>query len=520
MKTSSSFKIPKPLSWQAKLIAEIIAVNPRLVTAVIGRRAGKTHGALLIAITGPKGLLAGYDVAWLGPTDKVIAESKSWFKSWCGPLIVGASPGGLGYKLANGSVIDWWPAGPNAKQPVRSRGYGTVIVDECGFIAGLKLLIDSAVKPALAIDEGMLVLIGTPYGKTGADFYDLYREAQRSGVAYHAPSSVNPHLKATELERLRKTTDELTFRQEYGAEFLDKAGSLLRREQIKKGQPPLIESFKTIAFGLDIALSSKQRADYTALVVSGVDEQGRHWILHAVRWQSDWPTTFERVLRYNEAWQPHVIQTEQVAFQELAIREMIDAGLPITAIRPSTDKETRFAPVHLRYSLGQIWHAERLDSDFESEVLAFPQAKNDDQVDALVFGLTALDKKLRTAWTEENSGAHWAPLPHEKKPWVINNPDGSVMLAETSDPPGETVVATPGIHESVSPIKVVSEGTCYYKPAFTEKYIGDEFVVVGNDERELLRAHRSKFPIYNSLKAQGKLDWQQPGWVPPKEESE
>ena len=80
-----------------------------------------------------------------------------------------------------------------------------------------------------------------------------------------------------------------------------------------------------------------------------------------------------------------MIQTENVLFQEVAIREMVDAGLPISAIRPSTDKETRFAPVHLRYSLGRVWHAEGLDPQFLSEILGFPQSKNDDQVDALVF---------------------------------------------------------------------------------------------------------------------------------------
>jgi predicted phage terminase large subunit-like protein len=399
-----TIQIPKPLPWQAKLITDIREKDPRLVVAPIGRRAGKTHCGLLIAITAPKGLLVGQDVAWLGPNDKVIAESKSWFKAWCGPMIVGASPGGIGYTLANGSLIDWWPAGPNAKQPVRSRGYGIIIVDECGFIPGLKLLVDAALRPALAIDEGMLVLIGTPFGKSGSDFYDFHLEAKRTGLAYHAPSSVNPLLKSSELERLRKTTDELTFRQEYGAEFLDRAGSLLRRDQIRKGEPP--QEFKLIAFGFDIALSSKQRADYTALVVAGLDFEGRQWVLLAARWRSDWPTTFERLLRYNETWNPHLIHTENVAFQELAIREMIDAGLPITALKPSADKETRFAPIHLRYSLGQIWHAESLDPEFESELLAFPQAAHDDFVDALVCALSGLDNRLRQGWGK-GSGVQW-----------------------------------------------------------------------------------------------------------------
>src|SRR5260370_11124189 len=167
--------IPKPLGWQAKLISEVRDLNPRTVVAVCGRRSGKTHASVIVGITGPRGLLAGYDVAIVGPSEKVIAESKAWFKAWCGPMISGASPGGLGFRRLHNSVFDWWTAAPGARQSVRSRGYGTIIVDESGFIPNLKLLVDANLRPALAIDEGMLMLIGTPYGRTGSDFYDFYR---------------------------------------------------------------------------------------------------------------------------------------------------------------------------------------------------------------------------------------------------------------------------------------------------------------------------------------------------------
>jgi hypothetical protein len=286
------FEIPKPLSWQQNFLAQERAAESRLAVAVCGRRSGKTFLALLHAILNSKGLLAGYDVAWIGPNDKVISESRAWFKAWMGPLIVGASPGGLGHCLANGSVIDWWPAGPNASPPTRSRGYGTVIVDESQLIQNLKLVLDAAVRPSLAVDEGKLLLIGTPQGKTGQDFYELYREAQRTGLAYHAPSSISPLLKPRELEHLRKTTGQLEFRQEFGAEFLDREGSLLKREQLRHADPPPLGEFRKIAAGLDIALSSKQRADYSALVITGLEYQGRAWVLHAARWRSDWPTTF------------------------------------------------------------------------------------------------------------------------------------------------------------------------------------------------------------------------------------
>jgi hypothetical protein len=162
-----------------------------------------------------------------------------------------------------------------------------------------------------------------------------------------------------------------------------------------------------------------------------------------------------------------------------------------------------------------------LDPDFEGELLAFPQPKNDDFVDACGFALVALDKKLRTAWSESSTGEHWAPaLPHEKKVKIFIGTADQPIMTDECGPSSETIVVKPGIHESVSPIKVTQESGTFYRPAFTERLIGDEFEVIGNDGRILLRAHRSKFPLYNSLKVANKLDWQMPGWVPPKEEAE
>ena len=176
----------------------------------------------------------------------------------------------------------------------------------------------------------------------------------------HGGSLVNPHFSEIEYKRLQRVTDPLTFRQEYGAEFVERSGALLRREQIRYGVPPPIEQFRSVVFGLDLALSTKQRADYTALVIAGVDAADRRWILHAVRWRADWPDTFARLLGYNETWQPSVVRTELVNFQELAVREMISAGMRVTTSRPLGDKESRFSVIHQRYALGLVWHNETL----------------------------------------------------------------------------------------------------------------------------------------------------------------
>jgi hypothetical protein len=125
-------------------------------------------------------------------------------------------------------------------------------------------------------------------------------------------------------------------------------------------------------------------------------------------------------LSYHQTWRFALIQTEKVAFQELAVREMVDAGLPVTALVPVGDKESRFAVVHQRYALGLVWHNETLDVEYENEMLSFPLSENDDWLDSTALALSTLFRELRTALSDEGSGASWSSrLGHEKKPKSI-----------------------------------------------------------------------------------------------------
>lgn len=441
METQSNFQIPRPTDWQREFLQKEDELQPRLIAICLGRRGGKSFIALLWVLLNRLGLLAGHSVAWVAPSDKILGEIKSWVKAWLDPFIVGPSPGELGYRLRNGSDIDFWSASPGSSQPLRSRGYASCCIDEAAhYKINLKDTVDAAIRPALALDEGKLLFISTPNGLN--DFHHFYTEAQKTGLAVHGCSLVNPYFSEIEYKRLQRVTDELTFRQEYGGEFLNRLGGLLKRKQIRYGVPPAIEQFRSVVFGLDLALSTKQRADYTALVIAGVDALDRRWVLYAVRWREDWPTTLARLLNYNEAWRPVVVRTELVNFQELAVREMISAGLPVTTSRPVGDKETRFAPIHQKYALGLVWHNETLENDeYEQELLSFPVSQKDDWIDATELALSTLFKEIRRALSEDRGGAEWVGLPHEKAVPRLWLEDGSYMQNVVSES-GEHVLET------------------------------------------------------------------------------
>jgi phage terminase large subunit-like protein len=411
--------MPGLYPWQAKFLQEEYKQQPKLSVLRCGRRSGKTHAALIWALTAKGGLAEGGHVCWLGPKDKTIAEARSWAKHWWGPIISGASPGAIGFDFVNGSRLDFWTAGPNSRSPVRSRGYSLAICDEAAEITELRLLLDACVRPALALSGGRILLISTPRGRN--DFYDLWLEAKRGGLVFHAPSEINKALSLSELKEIRRNTAPIEFEQEYRAEFVEKSGAMMKREWLRVAPPPPIESFQTLTFGVDLAIGVRARSDFTAISICGVDALKRKWVLSVDRWRKGWMETRARLRELDRIWHPTIIVMENVSFQNLACTALSsEDGLSIVPFTVHEDKETRFLPIVAKYSMGEVWHSDTLTEEFTGELLSFPIVPHDDQVDSLVCGLMYLYAEARAEWSDRSGGNRWSQwgavsgeLPHE-----------------------------------------------------------------------------------------------------------
>jgi phage terminase large subunit len=104
--------------------------------------------------------------------------------------------------------------------------YG-VVADEYGSWKNGRIL-QEAIMPTLQDTGGWMLVIGTPAGYNF--FYDLYEYANSGKdddfISYHFTSYDNPNLKSEELDKTRGRTDEITFDQEYMAEFKKVTGAI------------------------------------------------------------------------------------------------------------------------------------------------------------------------------------------------------------------------------------------------------------------------------------------------------
>ena len=188
----------------------------------------------------------------------------------------------------------------SADNPVSLIGEGLdwLIVDEA---ARLKPAIwESHLSQRLIDKKGWALLISTPQGKGW--FYDIYRRGQSRDEHYESwahPSWTNPYLDRALIEAERARLPDRVFRQEYGGEFLEGAGSVFRNVRecatnVWKRPHPEFSYFA----GLDLA----KVADYTVLAIMN---QRREVVFVDRFHRLDWSMQVNRIRaatsKFNEA---------------------------------------------------------------------------------------------------------------------------------------------------------------------------------------------------------------------------
>ena len=150
----------------------------------------------------------------------------------------------------------------------------------------------------------------------------------------------------------------------------------------------------------DLAVSQSQRADYSAFVVGGMDEDGKLYCKHVINQRMDALEIVDTILMIQKIYKPVLFGLEQGTIQK-AIgpylnEEMLKRGEFINTVllKPSGDKLTRARSIQARMRSGAC----RFDKEaewyqaFEDQLLRFPRDKHDDQVDAWAYLGLMLDR--------------------------------------------------------------------------------------------------------------------------------
>lgn len=174
----------------------------------------------------------------------------------------------------------------------------------------------------------------------------------------------------------------------YMGQPMDAAGGTAKAEWFKYYSGDIRKKVivRRIVLSVDTATKTQERHDYTAILVWMEDTEGKFYLLDVVRKKVEFTELCLLIDSTARRWNASVILVEDKgAGTQYYQTRAGKAPAPIIPI-PTTnnDKEFRFDAVSPMIEAGLVYLPEHSTwgAEYEREILAFPNGKNDDQVDA------------------------------------------------------------------------------------------------------------------------------------------
>ena len=168
---------------------------------------------------------------------------------------------------------------------------------------------------------------------------------------------------------------------------------------------------------VDFAFSLNKKADYTAMVIVGIDADNNIYVLDIDRFRTDRISDyFEHILQLSNKWSFKKMRAETTVAQMAIVRQLKELikqhglAISIEEYRPNKgSKEERIAAIlEPRYDNLQIWHYRGGNTQILEEELSSRNPSHDDVKDALASAVDMAVKPMRSMKRSTNSNIVWA----------------------------------------------------------------------------------------------------------------
>ena len=246
--------------------------------------------------------------------------------------------------------------------------------------------------------SGVLIERGWPSLVIPAIATEPQDYAVSDGEVYHRPAGEllqRDRDRPEVVEEIKLSVGSRIFAAQYQQNPTPPEGNLIKAFWLPRYQlcPPR-QKFDHVVLSCDPAGKANIKNDYTALTVVGVSKRESyllqvsrgHWTVLEMR---------DRIKALASQWEAtHVIVEDTASGMGLIQILREQTRLSVIGRHPKEDKETRLSRHQGRFEAGRIFlpfEAPWL-ADFEHELLAFPNGRYDDQVDALLLFLDWLSQ--------------------------------------------------------------------------------------------------------------------------------
>ncbi len=155
----------------------------------------------------------------------------------------------------------------------------------------------------------------------------------------------------------------------------------------KSGEQKIWDQSCRIMATVDLAAATGERSDYTVIVVFALTPDKDILILNVIRERFEGAAHMNLLKNIQNRYNPDIIGVESVQYQVSLIQSAMREGLRVRKLLAKKDKVSRSLAMQARMESYMVYF--RKDApwlqDFEDELLAFPNGKHDDQVDAFAY---------------------------------------------------------------------------------------------------------------------------------------
>lgn len=292
-------------------------------------------------------------------------------------------------ELRNGSRI---VALPGSESTTRGfSGPSLVLLDEA---AQVSEELYHAVRPMLAVSRGRLILLSTPYGKQGIFWHAWDQGPDWKRVKVTADQC--PRISKDFLRKERRAIGEWSFAQEYCCEFRQDHDALFKEGWIRYYDPDRLPDMDTIIQSWDTAQTKGATSDYVVGQVWG-RKGADFYLLDQVGGRLDFDETVQAIRDLSAKWPESTAKIVEAQMLGAALSSHLKheiAGLiPITVKDSKALRALNCVPV---WQSANVYLPPPDDGtyawmhEYVQELLSFPSAAHDDQVDATTQALNQL----------------------------------------------------------------------------------------------------------------------------------
>ena len=215
-------------------------------------------------------------------------------------------------------------------------------------------------------------------------------------------------------KELKQDFEEQGIPEVYACEMLnnpvDDSIRYFKRGDFLSMQPEDKKKELTFYITADLAISLKDRADYTAILVGGMDHNGQLHIKNCIRERLSGDEIVATLLSLQKIYNPMAVGIEDTqiskALGPYLNRTMQETGVYMNVIQLKPhrqDKLQRARSIQARMRSGMVKFDKEADwwPQLEDECMSFPRAKHDDVVDALAYQGILIDLMSEGRTVEE-----------------------------------------------------------------------------------------------------------------------